>query len=72
MPLFPCKVGHLKKIHAKNCSAIIVQQQYLVLLGKNKIYKIQISLSTSRMEKMLLTEILQKLKLSRNIWIILQ
>lgn len=67
MSLFPCKVGHLKKIHAKNCSA-----QYLVLLGKNKINKIEISLSTSRMEKMLLAEILQELKLSRNIWIILQ
>lgn len=45
------------KVHPKNCSA-----QYLVLLRKNIMNK---NHSTGRIEKMLLTEILSKLKLSR-------
>jgi len=46
------------KVHPKNCSA-----QYLVLLRRNIMSK---NHSTGRMEKMLLTETLSKLKLSRN------
>lgn len=47
MPLFSCKISHLRKIYPKNCFA-----HYLVLLGENIINKIiEMTLSTDRMKK---------------------
>lgn len=54
MPPFPCRVGHLRKIHPKNCLA-----QYVVLLENTIIIKIKISLGTGRIEKMLINRFYQ-------------